>query len=176
MIVAVGSKNKTKINPVKKIFSRHFKDIKVVGVNVLSGVRDQPMEDGETFKGALNRASQALKKIKDAEYGVGIEGGFHKYSYGWFERSIVVVVDRNGDIGIGSSGGVVMPEKIIKRIKKGENLSQAIDATFGTKNIGKGIGMFGVFTKGAVTRTKAVEHGVAFALSRFLHKNLYQDK
>ena len=134
MIVAVGSKNKTKINPVKKIFSRHFKDIKVVGVNVLSGVRDQPMEDGETFKGALNRASQALKKIKDAEYGVGIEGGFHKYSYGWFERSIVVVVDRNGDIGIGSSGGVVMPEKIIKRIEDLLSDRKEIEVPYLTKS------------------------------------------
>ena len=173
MIVAVGSENPTKINPVKEVFSHHFKKIKVVGVKVPSGVKEQPLDTKEMFQGALNRAKTALKKVKDASYGVGIEGGVNKYSYGWFEQSIVVIVDKKRNIGVGSSGGLVLPPKVIRRIKEGKNLEEAVDELFGTKKIGEGIGMFGIFTKGVVTRSEGVKHGVAFALARFLHKEIY---
>jgi inosine/xanthosine triphosphatase len=173
MIVAVGSTNPTKTDPVKKVFTHHFKKVKVVGVDVKSGISDQPMSSDEMFKGALNRAKSALSKIPRATYGVGIEGGIHKYSYGYFENSIVVIADKKGAIGIGASAGLVLPGKVLKKINSGKNLEQAVDEIFGTKNIGEGIGMFGVFTKGLVTRSEGVRHGVAFALARFLHNKLY---
>lgn len=173
IIVAVGSTNKTKIEPVKDIFSHHFKKVLVKGVSVESGVNDQPMSDDEMYQGALNRARNALKKIKESDFGVGIEGGVHEYSYGWFERSIVVIIDKKGNIGVGSSGGLKLPEKVMKRIQKGENLEQAVDGLFGTKKIGQSIGMFGIMTKGIVTRAEGVKHGVAFAIARFLHTDIY---
>lgn len=173
MIVAVGSKNKTKIEPVEEIFSHHFTDVKVVGVSVKSGVKEQPMSDDEMFTGALNRAKKALAKVKNAEFGVGIEGGIHKYSYGWFERSLIVIIDKKGNIGIGASGGLALPKKVIDLIEQGKNLEQAVDMLFGTKKIGEGIGMFGIMTKGVVTRASGVRHGVAFAIARFLHEGIY---
>ena len=175
MIVAVGSTNKTKIAPVRDIFKHHYKNVKVVGVEVSSAVKDQPLNDDEMFKGAYNRANKALIKTKKAQFGVGIEGGVHKYSYGWFERSLVVIMDRKGNFGIGSSGGLALPGRIINKIKRGKNLEQAVDEIFGTKKIGEGVGMFGIFTKGVVTRAEGVKHGVAFELARFLHKKVYED-
>lgn len=174
MIIAVGSTNKTKIDPVQEVFSKHFKDVEVKGVNVNTGVDDQPMSDEEMYQGAFNRAREALKKVKDAEYGVGIEGGLHKRSYGWFEHSLIVIIDTKGKVGVGASGGLVLPEKVMERIHKGENLEQAVDHFFGTTKIGQGIGMFGLMTKGVVTRSSGVAHGVAFALAPFLHPKLYQ--
>lgn len=176
MLIAVGSTNKTKIDPVREIFSKHFKDVSVKGVRVDSGVDDQPMTDEEMYRGALNRAHEAFKKVKNAEFGVGIEGGLHKRSYGWFEHSLVVIVDRKGKIGVGTSGGLVLPEKVIQRIHKGENLEEVIDTLFGTQKIGEGIGMFGLMTKGVVTRSQGVTHGVAFALAPFLHPELYYNE
>ncbi len=173
MIVAVGSKNPTKIEPVEAVFSHHFKNIEVIGVDVVSGVADQPLSRDEMYKGALNRAQRAIKKVKGAEYGVGIEGGIHKEKFGRFENSLVVIVDKKGAVGVGASAGLVLPKKIIDKIDSGKNLEQAVDELFGTKKIGSGIGMFGVMTKGVVTRSEGVRHGVAFALARFLHKNLY---
>lgn len=175
MIIVVGSENKTKINPVKKVFSYYFKNVKVVGVSIDSAVSEQPLNETEMYKGALHRAKKALQSIKKAEYGVGIEGGVHKYSYGWFERSIVVIVNSKNEIGIGFSGGLVLPKKVINAIKKGKTLEQAVNELFGTNKIGEEIGMFGLFTKGYVTRSSGIEHGMAFALARFLHNILYKD-
>lgn len=173
MIIAVGSINKTKLEPVREIFSKHFLSVEVKGIKVISGVDDQPMSDEEIYKGALSRAKQALKKVSKAEFGVGVEGGLHKRSYGWFEHSVVVIVNREGKIGVGASGGLVLPKKVIEQIHTGATLEQAIDTLFGTKKIGQGIGMFGIMTKGVVTRASGVAHGVAFALAPFLHPDLY---
>ncbi len=173
MIVAVGSQNPTKIQPVEEIFSHYFKNVKVTGIAVSSGVSDQPLHHGEMYRGAVNRAKRALKMVKGASYGVGIEGGLHKYSYGWLEQTTIVIINKTGEMGIGSSGGVVLPKKLIKEINKGKNLEEVMDSLFGTEKIGRGIGMFGLFTKGLVTRSSGVKHGVAFALSRFIHKDLY---
>lgn len=173
MIVAVGSTNPTKIAPVRTVFSRHFSDVEVREAGVSSGVSEQPMTDGETYTGALNRARRALAAVPGAQFGVGIEGGLEERPYGWFEHSLVVIVDRQERIGVGASGGLVLPDPIIAAVRQGKTLEEAIDESFGTTRIGEGIGMFGLMTKGVVTRTSGVEHGVAFALARFLHEQLY---
>lgn len=174
MIIAVGSKNPTKIIPVRDVFSKHFGEIEVRDVSVPSGVKEQPTDVDEMYRGALNRARAALEKVPEAEYGVGIEGGLHRYSHGWFEQSLVVIVNKKGEVGVGSSGGLVLPERVIRKIQSGKTLEEAIDELFGTEKIGEGIGMFGIFTKGVVTRTEGVKHGVAFALARFLHSDIYR--
>lgn len=173
MIVAVGSLNPTKITPVQEVFGHHFKKVKVVPVGVESGVADQPMDHDVMYTGAYNRAKSALKMVKGAHYGVGIEGGLHKYSFGWLEDTIVVIINKKGEVGIGKSGGVMQPKEIISKIKKGKNLNEAIKELYGIEDLGSGIGMYGWFTDKVVTRSSAIKHGVAFALSRFLHKNLY---
>ena len=78
MIIAVGSKNPTKIRPVRKIFKKYFEDIIINSYEVSSGVSDQPLSENETYEGALNRAKEVLKLDLDADYGVGIEGGIIK--------------------------------------------------------------------------------------------------
>jgi inosine/xanthosine triphosphatase len=174
MIVAVGSTNPTKIEPVREVFENYFKKVKVVSVDVSSGVNEQPIHHDEMYEGAYNRAKRAIKKVKGASYGVGIEGGLHKYSFGWLEQTTIVIINKKGEVGIGSSGGIVLPRQLVKEIKKGKNLEEVMDNLFGTEKIGEGIGMFGLFTKGLVTRSSGVKHGVAFALSRFLHKKLFE--
>lgn len=176
MLVAVGSMNPTKINPVREIFSKHFPHVIVKGITVPSDVAEQPMDIDAMYKGALTRAKNAIKEVKGAQYGVGIEGGLHKHSFGWFEHSIVVIINKKGHIGVGASGGLVLPEIIMDSIHKGQNLEEAIDAHFKTNKIGEGIGMFGILTKGVVTRSEGVKHGVAFALARFLHTHIYDGK
>lgn len=173
MLVVVGSENPVKIEAVRNVFVKHFPEAEIIGVDVDSDVEEQPKSEEEMYQGARNRAKKVLQLEKKAEYGVGIEGGVHRHSYGWFECSLVVIMDREGKEGVGSSGGLVLPEKVVERINQGENLEEVMDDLFGTERIGRGIGMFGLFTKEVVTRSSGTEHGVAFALARFLHPSLY---
>jgi inosine/xanthosine triphosphatase len=174
MIVAVGSKNPVKIRPVRKIFKKYFKNITIVSHDVPSGVSEQPLSEEEMYKGALNRARQVLKIFPNAEYGVGIEGGIVTHPIaGKNEKSVVVIANSKEDTGIGISAALFLPEKITRHILDGKTLNDAIDKEFGTNNIGKGIGAYGIFTKGTVTRASGMEDAIAFALSRFLHNNLF---
>ena len=77
MKIIVASKNPVKINTTldgfKKMFPEH--EIEIEGVNVASGVADQPKSDEETFNGANNRSLTAKEQYPDADFWVGIEGG-----------------------------------------------------------------------------------------------------
>ena len=61
--VAVGSKNPVKIEAVRLAFKTAWprKEWAVEGVEVDSGVPDQPMSDEESICGARNRAQRSLE-------------------------------------------------------------------------------------------------------------------
>lgn len=174
MIVVVGSDNPSKVNPVRKVFGTHFSDVKVQGIYVDSGVSETPLTDEEIFNGAMNRAKAAMKKVPEADFGVGVEGGMHNFSYGWVKYELVIILHKNGTIGIGTSGGLLVPDHFVTEVKKGRALTDIGDETFNTKLIGKGMGIVGYFTKGLVSRRNAVEHGVALAISKFINAELYK--
>jgi len=76
MKITVGSENKIKIDAVKTGFEKAgFTDITVVGINVPSGVPEQPYGEAETCTGARNRARKTLEHFTDADIIVGIESG-----------------------------------------------------------------------------------------------------
>ncbi len=58
MKVVVGSKNKTKVGAVEKV----WKDATITSLSVPSGVAAQPFSDEETMQGAINRAKRALEE------------------------------------------------------------------------------------------------------------------
>lgn len=174
MHVVVGSLNPVKIRAVEEVFGHYFGAVDVSPVETGSSVHEQPKSEDEKYQGALHRAKFALRSVEGSDYGVGIEGGVHSHSYGWYESSLVVIADQTGKVGIGASGGLVLPEKIINRLHTGENLEEVIDKLYGTNKIGRGIGMFGVITNEYVTRKEGTKHGIAFALARFLHPDLFE--
>ncbi len=78
--VLVASSNPVKISAVQDGFSRIFPDLplEVLGLDVPSGVADQPVGDGETRRGALNRAREAARQQPGLDFFVGIEGGIEE--------------------------------------------------------------------------------------------------
>lgn len=83
MIIAVGSKNEAKLRAVSKACNKisamstlspwNSNDkVGIMGVNVESGVGDQPMSDSECIEGAITRAKNALEAIENATYGFAI--------------------------------------------------------------------------------------------------------
>jgi len=174
MKVAVGSTNPVKINAVKTAFEKVFPKRKwiVEGVKVSSGVSDQPMSDLESIKGARTRAKKAMKEL-NADYGVGLEGGLQKVGSNWFDSGWMVIVDRNGIEGIGSSIRMHSPMKMMKLIKQGKELGDVDDILFSKSNSKQGEGHFGLMSKNTVTRTSAYVDGVISALVRFIQPQLY---
>ena len=79
LIIAIGTTSPQKISYLKEVL-RDFKIKAVItSVEVKSEVSDQPVTSGETKKGSIKRAKNALKEIKNADFSLGIEVGYHKY-------------------------------------------------------------------------------------------------
>ncbi|KAJ3203929.1 hypothetical protein HDU67_009855 [Dinochytrium kinnereticum] len=149
-VVAVGSTNRAKLASVEQALQKVFPSesphgLQVIGTNVASGVRDQPLSDDETMTGAINRARSALEMTPNADLGVGIEGGIHKIGERWFESGWVAVIDSTGKMGLGTSARYEISAKIMERIHAGQELADIMDDMTGTKEVRHNAGAMGVF-------------------------------
>ena len=174
MIVSIGSTNPVKIEAVRDAFTKVWphKKFKFIPVKVESGVSKQPMSDLECIEGAENRAKLAMKKSK-SDFSVGLEGGLQKIGNDWFDSGWVLVIDKKGRRGIGSSIKMHTPVKILKHIKNGLELGEVDDLLFNEKNSKQKQGHFGLMTKNKINRSIAYRDAVISALARFINPHLF---
>lgn len=178
MQILVGSQNQVKMGAVHNGFVEVWPDespLSVRGVKVKTGVAYQPLSEDETVMGARNRALRA-REIGGADYYVGIEGGMCHSADTWMERTWVVILDRFGCEGIASSPAIMLPPRAETMMRHGADLNDVCVELFGVNDAGAGIGYFGLMTNGALTRLKAYEDAVIFALARFLHPHLFASR
>lgn len=173
MKVAVGSNNPIKIEATKNIFNKVFGNTEILSVKVETGVSHTPSSWEETAQGAINRAKEAIKKT-GADFGVGLEGGYEKTKFGVLMRGAVAIIDKKGRLGISGSNGILLPEKIVKRLEKGEELGDIMDDIQKVKNTKQKWGAVGFFLKKFTNRQESFEQTILYALARFLRKDLYK--
>jgi len=171
--VVVGSKNIVKIKAVENVFKKVFGDVEIQSIKTDPGVSPMPSSWEEIAKGAINRAKNALKKIP-ADFGVGLEGGYEETKFGVFLSGAVAIIDKNGKLGISKGGGVILPKRIVKKLKQGKELGEVMDEIQGIKNSKQKGGAIGFFTKNYSTRQKSFETIVLYALARFLRREIYE--
>jgi inosine/xanthosine triphosphatase len=172
--IAVGSKNIVKIKAVEEAFRKVFGDVEVQGVEVNPGVSHTPSSWEELVQGGINRAQQALQEIS-GDFGVGLEGGYEKTKFGFFLTGAVVIIDKEGKMGIARSGGFLLPKRIEKELRKGRELGEIMDEIQGKKNTKQQEGAIGFFTKNYSNRQESFELAVLYALSRFLRSEFYEN-
>jgi inosine/xanthosine triphosphatase len=177
--ILVGSKNPVKIASVKEAFENYFEEIEVTGVDVASGVSNQPIGI-DTFLGAKNRAL-ALKQISEvqnisADFFVGIEGGIIKLYEKWFAFGCMCVADNEGNIGFGSSPQFELPDVVIEKLLKGIELGEVMDEIQNEENTKQKHGAIGYFTNGVMNRKELYIEGLKVAIVPFLHKKMYFNK
>ena len=80
--IVVGTTSVPKIEYLKEV----LRDLKIkadiFSVLVESGVAEQPTTIKETERGSISRAKSAFEKIKDVDFSIGIEVGYHKEKNG----------------------------------------------------------------------------------------------
>lgn len=174
--VLVGSQNPVKIGAVRLAFSRVWpeEEWKVDGVDVESGVTDQPMSDVESITGARNRAAAVFEANDSVAFGVGLEGGIQQIGEKWFDCGWMVVRRADGVEGVGSSVRAETPPRMMRLIREGAELGEVVDEVFGTENAKQAKGHFGLMTNGVITRERGYVDGVVMALTRFLHEELWE--
>ena len=173
--VIVGSLNPVKIAAVHAVLLRVVTDFHVKGVEVASGVPDQPFGDLETQRGAEARARAALD-ASEAELAVGLEGGVVVESDGSMRTCAwAVVIDRQGTRGIGGSLSMPLPKIVAERIHAGEELGHAMDAVAQTVGTKHGRGAVGILTAGLIDRQRAYETLVTYALAPWLAPEYFSE-
>lgn len=169
----VASTNPVKIDAVRRGLAHLFpaQTFAVQGIGVESGVSDQPMSDGETLQGALNRAYNAKIAAPDADYWFGIEGGLE--AAGQVLQGFAWVVALDGQFaGRSRTATFILPDEVAQLVRQGHELGHADDIVFDRHNSKQDTGSVGILTGNAVTRTTYYEQAVMLALIPFKNPHL----
>jgi inosine/xanthosine triphosphatase len=182
VIIAVGSTRRPKLDAVLEAVALLSPSLlggapfEVIGVDVPSGVGHTPLSREEIMAGARQRAESLIRIAREKnepwKYFVGLEGGLDVIREGG-ERWVLLeswayVTDWRGRASFGRSGGIALPEPLVKSVvDEGVELAEAIDAFAGGRGIRDAQGAWGVLTRDLVTRQDAVRLAVISAFAPF---------
>ncbi len=152
---------------------RLFPRAQIVSLKVPSGLPNQPIGDAETRRGAVNRA-HAARLAARADWGIGLEGGVIENEFGMMTCAWCAIEDRSGRVGVGGSSNMLLPEEVVKRIRAGVELGEAMDEFAKITNVKQKMGAIGVMTKGLSDRQRAYEFILKMAVVKFLWKDKYK--
>lgn len=160
---------------MRRVLERLFPGCRVQGVEVPSGVAEQPVSLAETRAGAENRARRALEAVPDAQWGVGVEGGVDFDAAGdpWLV-TVAAVADRAGSVSEAEGLRLRLPPLFAEALRRGTELEALVERAFGTRACKPHPGAVGYLTRGLVTREALVEATVAAALAPRLFPALYR--
>jgi len=180
--VCVGSTNAPKIAAVRAALAAYTGGVEVSGLQVASGVSDQPVGFEEIIGGARNRALAALK-ASACDLAVGIEDGLVAIAGaagGPLNLGCAALTD-GARVSIGLSSGFAYPPAVsciaaAKREPIGRLFDKFWEARRGDPAdlpSAMGLGNVGRLSLGVLTRAEYARHAVLCALLPFLHPDLY---
>ncbi|GEK33862.1 DUF84 family protein [Kurthia sibirica] len=173
MLVAIGTKNKAKIQAVKVACNRAElqETIDFVTYDVASLVSAQPFSDEETCLGAINRAQAALKK-GNATIGIGLEGGVK-----WQGKQLYLcnwaALATKDQVFTAAGAQIPLPLDITQQLLMGVELGPIMDAYAQQEDVRQHAGAIGIFTDGLIDRSEMFEHTVLMLLGQYRY-NLKQ--
>jgi inosine/xanthosine triphosphatase len=178
MKIIVASTNPQKIKAVSDLISQYnfLAEASVEGVNINSGVSDQPKSLEETIQGAINRAKSAFN---NADYSFGIESGLMQVLHtksGIMDVCVCAIFDGK-NIHLGLSSAFEPPKKIVDLMhNKGMNMSDACVEIGLTDNpkLGSSEGLIGILTRGRMNRLAYTTQAVMTALIHLENTHLFE--
>jgi inosine/xanthosine triphosphatase len=169
--VIVASKNPVKIGAVSEAFAAVYPgaSIDVSGVEVNSGVGDQPDSDADTRAGARARALGANDAVPDADFWVGLEGGVEVLDDQLMAFAWMAIKGRTGDVSEARSATLPLPPAVKALVDAGMELGEANDRVFSTVNSKQAGGAYGLLTDGRYTRESIYAQTLIIALTPFVN-------
>jgi inosine/xanthosine triphosphatase len=180
--VCVGSINGPKVEGVRQAFGAYLPQVSVEGIEVMSGVAEQPVGYEEIGRGARNRARAALSR-GGGDLAVGVEDGLIEVDL--LDGAVLNVgcaaVFDGERFSLGLSSGFAYPPEVARPALEGEPIGPLFDAFF-ARSTGReparqpsslSVGNVGRLTLGALPRAEYTRHAVLCALVRFLHPDFY---
>lgn len=186
--VGVGSKNEPKIAAVRAAIGAYAPEVDVCGMDVPSGVPEQPVGFEEIVLGARNRANAAFA-VGECDLAVGIEDGLVALPPGAASAAGDAVnigcaaVSDGRRVSLGFSSAFAYPPEVSAtamrdRAPIGElfdrlwrerhDESERLPSARTTGNVGK-------LTAGVLPRSEYARHAVLCALVAFVNPDLYPE-
>lgn len=188
--VRVGSTNPPKIEGVRAALRAFAPAARVEGVEVASGVPDQPLGFEEIARGARARA-EAARAGAPCDLAVGYEDGLVRLPLGgeggaegaegdWVNVGCAAVSDGcRVSVGL-SSGFAYPPDAVEPAVERRAPIGDVFDRLWAARGrpaaggpSARGLGNVGRLTGGALPRAEYTRHAVLCALVAFLHPDLY---
>jgi inosine/xanthosine triphosphatase len=179
--VCVGSINGPKVEGVRQAFGAYLPQVLVEGIDVASGVAEQPVGYEEIGRGARNRARAALSCGR-GDLAVGVEDGLvevEALDAGILNVGCAAVYDGER-FSLGLSAGFAYPPGVAGPALTGEPIGPLFDAFFARASgeparepSSLSVGNVGRLTLGVLPRAEYTRQAVLCALVRFLHPGLY---
>lgn len=167
MKVAVGTKNKAKVQAVKAVVTQ-FYGASIETLAVASDVSEQPMTNEETRQGAINRARHARNE-GNADLGFGLEGGVtlidgQLYICNW------VALATPQRIYTAAGAQLPLPPIVADAVLAGEELGPVMERYAQQKDVRQNQGAIGIFTDGLVTRQQMFEHILLLVIGQYRYQ------
>jgi len=173
MKVAVGTKNPVKVKATRNILEKIYSSVEVTGVNVDSGVRDQPIGLDETVQGALTRAKNAYNH--DLDLSVGIESGLLETPHsitGYLDLQWCCIYDGEKET-LGVSAGFEYPPAVVAEVLKGREVGHIMDQVTGVDKLGQKTGAVSYLSRGMLDRMGNTEQCVLMAMIPRMNEDVY---
>lgn len=167
--VVAATTNPAKIKAITLAFDDVFGagSYHIEGIEVDSGVPEQPIGNAETRTGARHRVMSARQVRPEADFWVGIEAGLEdNMTFAW------MTVENHRLRGESRSASLMLPERILQEIHAGRALGEEMAQLTGEEGINRREGAIGVFTRGCLTRTSVYHQALVLALAPF-HNEVY---
>jgi len=172
MKIKVGTHNPLKVRATRNVMEKIYTNVDVDGIEVDSGVGDQPIGLDETIQGAVNRARNAFL---DADLSVGIESGLlaapHSIT-GYLDLQWCAIYDGER-VTLGVSAGFEYPPVVVEEVLKGQEVGEVMDEVTGVEKLGQKTGAVSILTKGLLDRTENTEQCVLMAMIPRMNSDLY---
>lgn len=166
MRIHVGSLNPNKIGAVQDVLATYdtFASAIIEGIDVPSGVADQPTSLEESLRGATNRAKAAFE---GADLGIGIEAGVMEVPGSGSMVIQVCAIFDGAMVHCGISSAFGLPTDLIDLMKrKSIELDAAVHELGYSTNarVGKEGGLIAILSGGRVTRRDLCRQAVSMAM------------
>ncbi len=169
--VIAATQNPSKIQSILTAFEQIFGtgSCHIHGVNVDSGVSEQPFGDEETRAGARQRVANARQAEPKADFWVALEAGIDQgFTYSW-----AAIENAQRLRGEARSATLPLPKAVLAEVEAGRPLGEVMSTLTGIEAIGRKEGAIGIFTARALTRSNVNAQAVIMALSPF-HNAIYR--
>ena len=149
---------------VKEVLASFVEEI--IGVNVASGVSNQPFSDVETIAGASNRAEACLAF---GEIGIGLEAGVEYLNDQLYLVNWGVLKTRDGETFYAGGTRLPLPKDLVEPLETGAELGDVIDQYSKRQNVRSNEGAIGILTADYYNRNENFCHIVRLLWGQYIY-------